>query len=46
VEERRGTRSFGCDIIGIDETWWEESWDWSAVMEGYKLFRREAGQVR
>lgn len=23
------------DIIGISETWWDESHDWSAGMEGY-----------
>ncbi|XP_040977464.1 uncharacterized protein LOC121232961 [Aquila chrysaetos chrysaetos] len=29
------------DIIGISETWWNESHDWSAGMEGYRLFRRD-----
>ena len=29
------------DIIGISETWWEESCDWCAVMDGYRLFRRD-----
>ncbi|GAB0177896.1 hypothetical protein GRJ2_000254900 [Grus japonensis] len=29
------------DIIGISETWWEESCDWRAVMDGYRLFRRD-----
>ena len=26
-------------IIGISETWWIGSSDWSAGMEGYRLFR-------
>ncbi|KAK4807079.1 hypothetical protein QYF61_018420 [Mycteria americana] len=29
------------DIIGISETWWNESHDWSAGMEDYRLFRRD-----
>ena len=29
------------DIIGISETWWKESHNWSAGMEGYRLFRRD-----
>ena len=29
------------DIIGITKTWWNESHDWSAGMEGYRLFRRD-----
>ncbi|PKU49639.1 nipped-b-like protein [Limosa lapponica baueri] len=29
------------DIVAIMETWWNESNDWSAAMEGYKLFRRD-----
>ncbi|KAK4810955.1 hypothetical protein QYF61_013363 [Mycteria americana] len=28
------------DVIGISETWWNESHDRSAGMEGYRLFRR------
>ena len=28
------------DIIAITETWWSNSQDWRAAMEGYKLFRR------
>ncbi|GAB0186949.1 hypothetical protein GRJ2_001160200 [Grus japonensis] len=31
------------DIIGISETWWEESCDWCAVMD---LQKRQAGQER
>ncbi|KAK4816487.1 hypothetical protein QYF61_017239 [Mycteria americana] len=29
------------NIIGISETWWNESHDWSAGTEGYRLFRRD-----
>ena len=29
------------DIIGISETWWEETCDWSVTMDGYRLFRRD-----
>ncbi|XP_063797776.1 mucin-2-like [Pseudophryne corroboree] len=34
------------DIIGITETWWDESHDWSIYMEGYKLFRRDRSNKR
>ena len=27
--------------IAITETWWDDSYDWSAAMDGYKLFRRD-----
>ncbi|KAK4810454.1 LOW QUALITY PROTEIN: hypothetical protein QYF61_004234 [Mycteria americana] len=29
------------DLIAITETWWDESCNWSAVIDGYKLFRRD-----
>ncbi|PKU42649.1 nipped-b-like protein [Limosa lapponica baueri] len=29
------------DIVAITETWWDESYDWSVVINGYKLFRRD-----
>ncbi|CAM5117140.1 unnamed protein product [Natator depressus] len=29
------------DMIGITETWWDNSHDWSTVMDGYKLFRKD-----
>ncbi|GAB0187131.1 hypothetical protein GRJ2_001178400 [Grus japonensis] len=29
------------DIVAITETWWDDSHNWSAAMDGYKLFRRE-----
>ncbi|GAB0203486.1 hypothetical protein GRJ2_002814200 [Grus japonensis] len=31
----------GYDIIGITETWWDGSYDWSVGMEGYRLFRKD-----
>ncbi|KAK4811052.1 hypothetical protein QYF61_016338 [Mycteria americana] len=30
-----------CDMVAITETWWEDSHNWSATMDGYKLFRRD-----
>ena len=29
------------DLVAITETWWDHSHDLSAVMDGYKLFRRD-----
>ena len=29
------------DIIGISETWWDESCDWGVAIDGYRLFRRD-----
>ena len=29
------------DIVDITETWWDDSYDWSAAMCGYKLFRKD-----
>ena len=29
------------DFVAITETCWDDSHDWSAAMEGYKLFRRD-----
>ncbi|KAK4824986.1 hypothetical protein QYF61_022512 [Mycteria americana] len=28
------------DLVAITETWWDESHDWSAAIDGYRLFRR------
>lgn len=28
------------NTISISETWWNESYNWSAGMEGYQLFKR------
>ncbi|GAB0195108.1 hypothetical protein GRJ2_001976100 [Grus japonensis] len=28
-------------IVAIMETWWDDSHNWSAAMDGYKLFRRD-----
>lgn len=30
-----------CDVVAIMETWWDDLRDWSAAMDGYKLFRRD-----
>ncbi|PKU34080.1 mitochondrial fission process protein 1 [Limosa lapponica baueri] len=30
-----------CDVVAITETWWDDSHDCSAAMDGYKLFRRD-----
>ena len=29
------------DLVAIMETWWDDSRDWSAAVDGYKLFRRD-----
>ncbi|KAJ7427992.1 hypothetical protein WISP_02289 [Willisornis vidua] len=29
------------DVVAITETWWDDSYDWSAAMGGYKLFRKD-----
>ncbi|KAJ7415136.1 rna-directed dna polymerase from mobile element jockey-like [Pitangus sulphuratus] len=29
------------DVVAITEMWWDDSHDWSAAMDGYKLFRRD-----
>jgi len=34
-------RQANCDLVAITETWWDHSCDSSAVMDGYKLFRRD-----
>ncbi|GAB0202872.1 hypothetical protein GRJ2_002752800 [Grus japonensis] len=31
----------GYDLIGITETWWDSSYDWSVGMEGYRFFRKD-----
>ncbi|GAB0188726.1 hypothetical protein GRJ2_001337900 [Grus japonensis] len=31
----------GYDLIGIMETWWDGSYDWSVGMEGHRLFRKD-----
>ena len=31
----------GHDLIAITETWWDNSHDWNAVMDGYVLFRKD-----
>lgn len=29
------------DITGISDTWWDESCVWSALLDGYRFFRRD-----
>ena len=29
------------NVVAITETWWDESHDWSAAIDGYRLFRRD-----
>ncbi|KAK4810673.1 hypothetical protein QYF61_007473 [Mycteria americana] len=29
------------DTVAITKTWWDDSHNWSAAMDGYKLFRRD-----
>ena len=29
------------DLVAITEMWWDCSHDWSAAMDGYKLFRKD-----
>ena len=29
------------DLVATTETWWDRSHDWSAAMDGYKLFRKD-----
>jgi len=31
----------GYDLVAITETWWDHSHDWHAVMDGYRLFRKD-----
>ena len=36
----------GYDLVAITETWWDNSHDWHAVIDGYRLFRKEANNER
>jgi len=29
------------DLVVVTETWWDESHNWSAAIDGYRLFRRD-----
>ena len=29
------------DLVAITETWWDHCHDWSAAVDGYKLFRKD-----
>ena len=34
-------RQASYDLVAIMETWWDRSHDWSAAIDGYKLFRKD-----
>ena len=40
-EQEPIVRHANYDLVAITETWWDHSHDWSAAMDGYKLFRRD-----
>ena len=31
----------GYDLVAITEMWWDNSHDWHAVIDGYRLFRKD-----
>jgi len=31
----------GYDLTGVTQMWWDDSCDWSAVMDVYRLFRKD-----
>jgi len=31
----------GYNLVAITEMWWDKSHDWHAVMDGYRLFRKD-----
>ena len=35
-------RQASSDLVAVTETWWDRSRDWSAAMDGYKLFRKDS----
>ena len=41
MEKRTEEECRGYDLVAITETWWDHSHDWSAAMDGYKLFRKD-----
>ena len=40
-EELEDVQQASYDLVAITETWWDHSHDWSAAMDGYKLFRKD-----
>jgi len=40
------TRLWSYEIIGITETWWDSSYDWSIGKGGYRLFRKDRERRR
>jgi len=41
VELKASVQQDSYDLVAFTETWWDDSPDWSAAMNGYKLFRRD-----
>ena len=41
VGRQQIVRQASYDLVAITETWWDCSHDWSAEMDGYKLFRKD-----
>jgi len=41
MNKRSQKHAQGSDLPGIPETWWNGSYNWSAGMEGHRLFREE-----
>ena len=36
----------GYNLVAVTETWWDNSHDWHAVMDGYRLFKTgQQGEV-
>lgn len=34
------------NLVAITETWWGKSHDWSVVIDGYRLFRKDRDKKR
>ena len=41
MEKRTEEECRGYDLVAITETWWDHCHEWSAAMDGYKLFRKD-----
>ena len=39
-------RQASYDLVAIMEMWWDHSHDWSAAVNGYKLFRKDRQRRR
>ena len=46
-EELEATRQqANCDLVAMIETWWDCSHNWTAALDGYKLFRKDRQRRR